>query len=96
MTIPEIIESVSAVAGNYCESSFHRDRKRLNIEPLGIRQRPQQYPLTAVPLILAARGYAPDVAPLLPPADTAARRLGLVTLPELRNEKRKAKRKARR
>lgn len=93
MTIEQIVSSVSAVTGNYSQETFFRDRRSLKIKPAGIRQKPQQYPHTAVAAILAARGFESALAPMLPPADTAFAALQRVKLPsmsELKREKRKA------
>ncbi len=93
MTIEQIIKSVASVRGDYSLSSFNRDRKLLKIEPLGMRQCPQQFPHTAVAAILAARGFESALAPIFPPADTAVAALARVKLPsmgELKREKRKA------
>ena len=93
MTIEQIITSVSAVTGGYSLPSFYRDRRILKLKPAGIRQKPQQYPHTAVAAILAARGFESALAPMFPPADTAFAALSRVKLPsmgELKREKRKA------
>tara|TARA_R110000868_G_scaffold14248_2_gene66263 strand:- start:234 stop:554 length:321 start_codon:yes stop_codon:yes gene_type:complete len=93
MTIEQIVSSVSAVTGNYSQETFFRDRRSLQIKPSGIRQKPQQYPHTAVAAILAARGFESALAPMLPPADTAfaaLSRVKLAGLGELKRERRKA------
>ena len=53
--------------------------KKLNIKPLGIRQRPQQYPADAADTILRALGLTPQPKSSIP------------TMKQLKAEKRKAK-----
>jgi hypothetical protein len=96
MTIPQILEQVRLVLPTYGVATFHRDRKRLKAKPTNYG-RPTQYPADIVATILQSRGYSPTTPQvrMLPPADTAAARLKMPTLAELRRMK-PAKRKARR
>jgi hypothetical protein len=88
MTIPQILTQIRGVLPSYGIATFHRDRKRLKVAPTNYG-RPTQYPDDIVAAILVSRGYKPELpaSRLFPPADTAAARLSLPTLAELRRIK---------
>jgi hypothetical protein len=81
--VPDAVKQLKTALGSYSRSAFYRDAAHVGAKPLGIRQRPAVYPASVVKLILARRG----VAVTLPPEDTAAARLSLPTLAELRRIK---------
>jgi len=93
MTKKQIIEAIGTVKGNYSLATFKRDAEKLKIEPIGFRQRPQQFSPTAVAMILAARGFESALAPLAPilsrsttppPSFSSAK---LATIEQLKREK---------
>lgn len=93
MTKKQIIEAVGTVKGNYSLATFKRDAEKLKIEPIGFRQRPQQFSPTAVAMILAARGFESALAPIaqiLPKSKTKPQSFSsakLATIDQLKREK---------
>ena len=83
MTIEDIINQVAAVKP-LDKRTIYRHIKTLKIQPLGMRQRPQNYPPNAPALILSALGYETALLPTRTPR--------LASMKELKAIKRKAAR----
>ena len=79
MTTAQIIAGLASAGKPVSQAQLYRYLDTLNIKPLGIRQRPQQYPADAADTILRALGLTPQPKSSIP------------TMKQLKAEKRKAK-----
>ena len=79
MTTKQIILNLKDAGKPVSMMQLYRYFDTLNIKPLGIRQRPQQYPADAADTILRALGLTPQPKASIP------------TMKQLKAEKRKAK-----